>query len=384
MERGSSAPKLSRTDALTLFTAEEVARARSYHRPLYWAGTADLAIEASVLAALVWTDAGAALDPGSLPWWGRTPAYAAIVVAAAGAVRTPLALWSGLIRERRWGFSTQRLPSWAADRAKATGINILLTAVALLVLVGFARALPDWWAAPAAASFAFATLLLSFVAPVVLEPLFNRYTSLQEATLAAELHRLAERAGVPIRDVLVQDTSRRTRKANAYVSGLGRTRRVVLSDTLLEQASPAEVRLVVAHELGHRRERHVLLGTLLTMAAAVAATVIVWALLGARVGDPGQVPLVLLIGLGITLTSLPALTAVSRRWERAADRYSLELTGDRAAYTTVFRRLAQTNLTDLDPPRLLYLLLFTHPTPPERLAAAASVTVCRSLLETRQ
>src|SRR6266852_2352479 len=177
--------RLVRPDALTFFSAEEVARARSYHRPLYWAGTGDVVIEASVLATLVWSGAGAALDPGSLPWWGRTPAYAAIVVVAAAAVRTPLALWSGLIRERRWGFSTQRLPSWAGDRAKATGINILLTAVALLVLVGFARALPDWWAAPAAASFAFATLLLSFVAPVVLEPLFNRYTSLQEATLAA-------------------------------------------------------------------------------------------------------------------------------------------------------------------------------------------------------
>jgi STE24 endopeptidase len=130
------------------------------------------------------------------------------------------------------------------------------------------------------------------------------------------------------------------------------------------------VRLVVAHELGHRRERHVLLGTLLAMAAAVTATVVVWALLGTGVGDPHRVPLVLLIGLGIGLTSLPGVTAVSRRWERAADRYSLELTGDRAAYETAFRRLAQTNLTDLDPPRLLYLLLFTHPTPPERLAAA--------------
>ena len=150
-----------------------------------------------------------------------------------------------------------------------------------------------------------------------------------------------------------------------------RTRRVVVSDTLLEQASPAEVRLVVAHELAHRRKRHVLLGTLLAMAGAVTTTVVVWALLGTRVGDPHQVPLVLLIGLAIGLISLPALTAVSRRWERAADRYSLELTGDRAAYETAFRRLAQTNLTDLDPPRLLYLLLFTHPTPPERLAAAA-------------
>jgi len=107
-----------------------------------------------VLATLVWSGAGAALDPGSLPWWGRTPAYAAIVVAGSAAVRTPLALWSGLIRERRWGFSTQRLPSWAADRAKAVGVNIVLTAVALLGLVGFARALPGWWAAPAAAAFA--------------------------------------------------------------------------------------------------------------------------------------------------------------------------------------------------------------------------------------
>src|SRR5882724_13498153 len=119
MERSSSPAKLGRTDALTFFSAEEVARARSYHRPLYWAGAADVAIEAGVLAALVWSGAGAALDPGSLPWWGRTPAYAAIVVVAAAALRTPLALWSGLIRERRWGFSTQGLSSWVADRAKA-------------------------------------------------------------------------------------------------------------------------------------------------------------------------------------------------------------------------------------------------------------------------
>ena len=360
-----------RTEALSFFSQEEVARARTYHRVLYWAAAADVAIEASVLGALVWSGAGAALDPGSLPWWGRTPAYAAVVVGAASAARTPLALWCGFLRERRWGFSTQRLPSWAADRAKAVGVNIVLTAAALLGLVGLARALTGWWAAPAAAAFAFAALLLSFLAPVMLEPLFNRYLPLQDAALAQELRRLAERAGVPVREVLVQDTSRRTRKANAYVSGLARTRRVVVSDTLLERASPAEVRLVVAHELGHRRDRYVLLGTLLAMAGAVAATVIVWRLLGTRVADPHLVPLVLLIGLGIGLTALPAVTAVSRRWERAADRYSLELTGDRAAYETAFRRLALTNLTDLDPPRLLYVLLFTHPTPPERLAAAA-------------
>src|SRR6266487_2439670 len=167
MERVSSPGKVGRPDALTFFSAEEVVRARSYHRPLYWAGAAGVAIEAGVLAILVWSGVGAALDPGSLPWWGRTPAYAAIVVAAAAAVGTPLALWSGLVRERRWGFSTQQLRSWVADRAKAVGVNIVVTAVALVGLVGLARALPGWWVVPAAAAFAFATLLLSFVAPVV-------------------------------------------------------------------------------------------------------------------------------------------------------------------------------------------------------------------------
>jgi STE24 endopeptidase len=209
---------------------------------------------------------------------------------------------------------------------------------------------------------------------VVLEPLFNRYAPLPDEPLAAELRALAARAGVPIGNVLVVDASRRTRKANAYVSGLGRTRRVVVSDTLLAEASPAELRLVVAHELGHRRDQHVLRATLLAMAGAVAATVVVWALLGTRVADPHGVPLLLLIGLGLQFAAAPALTALSRRWERAADRCALELTGDRAAFETAFRRLARTNLSDLDPPRLLYLVLFTHPTPPERLAAAADTT----------
>src|SRR5215207_11239976 len=164
MDGDSSPPKFVRTEALSFFSAEEVARARAYHRPLYWVAGADVALQAGVLAALAWSGAGAALDPGSLPWWARTPAYAAIVVAASAVVRSPLALWSGFIREWRWGFSTQRLPSWAADRAKAAAVNSLLTAAALLGLVALARALPGWWVAPAAAAFALAALLLSFVA----------------------------------------------------------------------------------------------------------------------------------------------------------------------------------------------------------------------------
>src|SRR5581483_3304066 len=153
------------------------------------------------------------------------------------------------------------------------------------------------------------------------------------------------------------------------VSGVGRTRRVVLYDTLLDRASRPELELVLAHELGHRRARHVLKGTLLGMAGAVAGTLVVWSVL-ADPRDSTVAPLVLLLSLVLDLVGLPFWATLARRWEREADRFSLELTGNRAAFVAVHRDLAAANLSDLDPPRLVYRLLFTHPTPPERIASA--------------
>jgi STE24 endopeptidase len=180
--------------------------------------------------------------------------------------------------------------------------------------------------------------------------------------------------------MLVSDASRRTRKHNAYVSGLGPTRRLVVFDTLLADVPRDELRVVVAHELGHRRFRHVAAGTALAMTGAAAAVLILWGLLSwprlvsaagaSGPGDPRVVPLVLLVLLVLGLLALPFETWISRRWERTADRFALALTRDAGAFERVFRRLARANLSDLDPPRLLYVLLFTHPTPPERVAAA--------------
>lgn len=212
--------------------------------------------------------------------------------------------------------------------------------------------------------------MLSFLAPVVLEPIFNRFRPVDDPVLAGDLRRLAERAGVPVRDVLVADASRRTRKHNAYVSGLGRTRRVVVYDTLLQRDDTRELRVVVAHELGHRRLRHVAQGTVLAVAGAVVAVVVLWAVLGERAADPREAPFVLLVASWLELAAAPAAAALSRRWEREADRFSLELTGDPGGFEGAFRSLARANLLDLDPPRALYLLLFTHPTPPERIAMA--------------
>lgn len=352
---------------VTTFTAEEVERARGYHRPLYLTLPLDLALSLGVLLffSFVWA-------PTWGPWWVAAPLLALLVVAAGALVRTPLAYWRGFARERRYGFSTQTAGAWALDRVKGVAVAGTLSAVGVLGLVTLARAFPAWWALPAAAAAALLVLLLSFVAPVVLEPIFNRFAPLADEELGAELRALADRVGVPVRQVLVADASRRTTKVNAYVSGLGRTRRLVLYDTLLEREPARGLRLIVAHELGHRRHGHLAKGTALGVAGAVAGVLAIWAVLGAGVADPAVAPRVLLVFAVLELVALPFGASLSRRWEREADRFSLEATRDVQAFVDVHRGLALANLADLDPPRPVYVLLFSHPTPPERIAAAVA------------
>jgi STE24 endopeptidase len=386
------------------FSPEERERAAAYHRPLYLALLADVALAAGLLAALAWSSLGdwlfSPLD--SLSPVAAAAAYAALVTVLSNLVRTPLALWRGWWREREWGFSTQGVGGWLGDRAKGLAVSVVLGAAAWAAAVALARALPGWWAVPAGAALALAVLLLSFVAPVLLEPLFNRFRPLDDEALAASLRELSERAGVPVRDVLVADASRRTTKVNAYVSGIGRTRRVVVFDTLVAMAGsaageagdarpedrcaagaagaadPAAVEVVVAHELGHRRDGHVAKLTLLAMAGAVVAVLVLWAVLGTRVADPRTLPEALLLLLGLELAALAPGAWLSRRFERAADRWSLELTEKPEAFGRAHLELARRNLSDLEPPRIVYLLLFSHPTPPERLALGRAWSAAQS------
>jgi STE24 endopeptidase len=344
------------------FSAEERERARRYHRPLYQAVVVRLLIVVAVYGLL----AGHGIT--GLGWAGDAAAWAATVTVVATVAALPLDFWRSYVRERRWGFSTQGLAGWSGDRAKATLIGLVLATGAWTGLIALTRAVPSWWPAAAGAAAALVVLILSLVAPLVLEPLFNRFEPLDDARLAQELRELAQRGGMPIRDVLVADASRRTVKTNAYVSGLGPTRRVVVWDTLLRTAGERELKLVVAHELGHRRERHVVKGTALAVAGAVAAVLVIWLAVGTP--EPSDYPQVALLLIALELPALPLGAALSRRWERTADRYSLELTDDRDAYIRTHVALARSNLADLDPPRLAYLTLFTHPTPPERLALA--------------
>ncbi len=192
--------------------------------------------------------------------------------------------------------------------------------------------------------------------------------------------------------MLVADASRRTRKLNAYVSGLGNTRRLVLYDTLTANTSQRQTRVVVAHELGHRRAHHIVKGTLLAMGSAALFVLAFWvslrstALLAAiharGPGDPRIAAFVLFLASALQLVAMPLGAALSRRWERQADRYSLQLTRDPEAFESTHRQLALSNLSDLTPPRLFYLTLFSHPSAPERIRTVHAVQELEVPLET--
>jgi STE24 endopeptidase len=375
---------------LEVFGREQVERSRRYHRPIYVVRVLGIALGLIVLGLLSFSALGDLLyEPvEDWAWWVAAPAFAALVVVVTWLVQLPLAYWRGYHHEHRWGFSSQTAGAWLGDRLKGLGIGVVLTALPLLALIATVHVFPSWWPVVAAAGAALFVLLVGFVAPVLLEPVFNRFDPLADEELAADLRALADRAGVPVRDVLVADASRRTKKHNAYVSGLGRTRRVVLWDTLLERGQPGEIRLVVAHELGHRRFRHVALWTTISMALVAAFVVILWGFLqwdallraigAAGPGDPRIIPFVLFLGSVLELAVQPFANAISRRWERACDRFSLELTHDPVAYEQAHHLLALENLGDLTPPKAIYLFFASHPTAPERLAAGRAWSSARA------
>ena len=356
--------------------------ARRYHDPRYRAILADVALGLALLAVLAFTDAGQAVSGVVDPLPAALGAFVlgALVAVLSALVRLPLSVWLGLTHERAFGFSRQSWQEYALDRVKAVAIGAVLTGAGLAGLVGAAVLFPSSWPVVAAVGAALLVLLLSFVAPVVLEPVFNRFRPLEDSELRDAVIRLAADAGVPVSEVLVADASKRTTKLNAYVSGLGATRRVVLYDTLVETATTPEVLTVVAHELGHRRYRHVALGTAIAMAASAGFVLVLWALLSSEsvldaIGAAGPddarvVPFVLLAGSLLGLLLAPPQAALSRSWEYASDRFAVEQTGDLDAFESAFERLSEANLPDPEPPRLVYLWLFSHPTVEERVAAA--------------
>jgi len=298
----------------------------------------------------------------------------------------PFAAWGRVVRAR-FGLVTQGWGGWAVDQLRGLLVSLPLVLGALFAVYALAG-VTRWWWVWAGLGAAGVTVALSFLAPLVFEPLFNTFTPMARGPLRDGLLGLAARDGVRVREVLVADASRRTTALNAYVSGFGRTRRIVAYDTLLATAEPREVELVVAHELGHVVHHDVARGTALgalgaALGVGLLAAVLSWSpLLGLaavdRFADPRSAWLLAAAAtIGGTLAA-PFGRALSRRVEHRADLHALNLTEAPAEFIAMQRRLTLTNVSDPTPPRLLHLLLSTHPTPSSRLATARAWRTARS------
>lgn len=363
-----------------------VTKAARYHQLRRRADLLGTLASAAVLAVIAVSGAAVRLrEAVSLPIAGLTAPWAEAITAAALAalltvvltlVGLPFAYYQGFFLEHRYGLSTETLRRWGSDQVKSGALGL---ALAMLGAAGVYAAIawsPAWWWALAAAAASGLLIVVAALAPVAILPLFYSFKPLERPALAARLLALAGRAGADVVGVFEWSLSGHTRKANAALTGLGRTRRILLSDTLLADYSDDEIEVVLAHELAHHVHRDLWRGMLLHTALAFAGFFCASLVLAraaaplglAGAGDPAGLPLLVLAAGGWSLVSLPIVNAASRAHERRADRYAVDTTRNPGAFVSAMRRLAQQNLAEEEPSPVVQWLFYSHPPIRERIA----------------
>ena len=304
--------------------------------------------------------------------------YVVMLVALCELVSLPATFYRSYILERRYELSTQSRAEWARDHLKGAALTLAFALVAahiVYTLIAWSPAL--WWLAAAVVG-AGAALLLTRLAPIFLLPLFFKFKPLDRPDLTARLVDLSERAGVPILGVYEWGLGAKTRRANAALTGSGRTRRILLSDTLLAEYTEEEIEVILAHEMAHHVHHDIrnalIVEFVLFLAAGYAAAMALsrwWQPLGLTgPADPAGMPLLLLAGGAVMLAATPVLNALSRLNERRADRFALRLTRAREPFVSAMRRLGAQNLAEESPSRMAIWLFHTHPPVEERILSA--------------
>ncbi|GEP37056.1 hypothetical protein NPS01_07190 [Nocardioides psychrotolerans] len=367
-------------DAGSVFTVEQIARAEDYSR---WARTlsyGSLLVSLVVVLWLAFSGRGRrwfSWLPG--PWWVQVILAVVLVEVLRRVVTLPFAV---LLRREQLdvGLSTQAWSGFAVDLVKGELVSIVATSLGLLALMACARRWRRAWPAIAGAVLGLLVLAGSFVYPLLIEPLFNDFQELPDGPLRTEIMQLADEEGVQVGDVLVADASRRTTTLNAYVSGFGGTRRVVVYDNLVDDLPRDQALSVVAHELAHARRNDVVVGTVLGVAGTlVGVGLLSLALGGLRrrghpgLADPAVVPLVLaLLAIG-TLVSAPVQNTISRQVETRADVDAVRTTGDADAFIGMQTQLMLRSLADPKPWALTQLWFGSHPVGLMRMALAERI-----------
>jgi STE24 endopeptidase len=369
--------------ASEVFNASQIARGEHVSGLLRHAAWGNLLISVLVAAVLGFTSLGSRIVgrlPG--PWWSKV-VLACLGLTLIGALAALPLQWSSQRVERTEGLSHQAWGSWLVDRVTDLGVTWVFTSVGVLVVVGLARLAPRTWPLWGALAAAALAMVGSFVYPVLVEPLFNDFTAMRAGPLRSDILALAAKEHVHVEDVLVADASRRTTTLNAYVSGYGSTRRVVVYDTLLTGLPQKQTEMIVAHELGHARHDDVLLGTGLGALGSAAGIGVLGLILGRRrvldrtsvdgLADPRVVPLLLALAVVGSLLASPVQNTISRAIEARADRSALESTGDPQTFVAMQKQLALRSLADPTPPAWSQFWFGSHPTTLQRIGIAEAL-----------
>jgi STE24 endopeptidase len=322
----------------------------------------------------------AALLPVSSNVWVLPLLYALVFGGIYLAITLPLSYYEEYVLPHRFDMSNQTTGGWIGDQVKGLAVSAVFGAIILEIIYALLRAAPEtWWIWVSVILLVFSVLMAN-LAPVLLMPLFNKYTPLgaEHADLAERLVRLAERSHTRVQGVFKFDMSRRTKAANAALTGLGSTRRIILGDTLVSEFTPEEIETVLAHELGHQVNRDILL--LIAFQSLTTVLGLFLASLGLRYGaaalglgspaDVAALPLFILVMGVYGLITMPLGNIVTRWRERKADEYALAITGNGPAFASALTRLANQNLSEVDPAPWEEYLLYSHPALNRRIRMA--------------
>ena len=359
------------------------AESRRYNRIQRWLGVADFAIGFGLLVVLLatgWTqtlrdlaERGAAQNYSCAVFL-----YVLMLMLIAKAIGSPLDYY-GFRLEHRFNLSNQRLGSWLWDECKSFLIGLLMATIAVELLYMLMRQSPQYWWVIAWAMFLVLMVLLAQLAPVVLFPIFYKFEALEKEELKRRLIVLSERAGTRVRGVYKWHLSAKSKKANAALTGLGATRRIILADTLLDNYSDDEIEAVLAHELGHHAHRHILKSILVQAGITLfgfwlADAVLTYAVerrhMFEYMSDFANLPLLILVSTVLSFLLMPALNAYSRFNEQQADRYCFQSVASVGPFISAMNKLAEQNLAERTPARWVEWLLHSHPAIAKRIAAA--------------
>jgi len=312
--------------------------------------------------------------------WLLVPAFVVVFGAIYFIVNLPLGYYSGFILPHRFGQSNQTLKDWIVDQVKGLAVGTPISLILLELLYLALRATGDMWWLWAAGGMLVFTVLMSNLAPILIMPLFNKYVPLgdEHKDLEDRLLALAKQASTKVRGVFKFDMSKRTNSANAALTGVGNTRRIVLGDTLINEFSTDEIETVLAHELGHHVNRDIPLfiafSTVSTTVGLYLASLgLNWAISYFGFMSPADVAAFPALGIvlgAFGLLTMPLDNALSRWRERKADIYALQATGKREAFASAFTRLANQNLGEVDPEGWVVFLFYSHPPLGERIVRA--------------